>query len=52
MLLDAGLIQFGWFERDGAPEPVALHLEMVASFPDILARLADECRAVLDLSPI
>ncbi len=47
-LIECGLIQFGWFERDGATLPVDVHLEMIASFPDILAHLVAESRAVVD----
>ncbi len=48
LLFDAGLIQFGWFERDDATQPVAVHLEMIASFPDILSRIV-EAAAGLDV---
>lgn len=43
-LLDAGLIQFGWFRRDGASVPVALHLDMLASYPDLLQQAALEAQ--------
>ncbi len=49
-LFDAGLIQFGWFERDEATQPVATHLDMIASFPDLLARLVEVAAARLDPS--
>ncbi len=43
-LLDAGLIQFGWFRHDGASVPVALHLDMLASYPDLLQQAALEAQ--------
>ncbi len=50
LLFDAGLIQFGWFEHGDATQPVAVQLAMIASFPDILARLAEAAVASLDLA--
>ncbi len=50
LLFDAGLIQFGWFEHDDAVQPVAVHLEMIASFPDILSRIVEAAAARLELS--
>lgn len=41
MLLDAGLVQFGWFPRDGGIAPVQFHFDMLASYPDVLHRAAD-----------
>ncbi len=35
-LIEAGLIQFGWFQRDGLDLPVMLRLEMLVSYPETL----------------
>jgi len=43
LLLDAGLLQFGWFE--GAP--MQMGLEMLPSYPDILNKIADEAQAFI-----
>ncbi|MCZ2095261.1 MAG: hypothetical protein LC121_03125, partial [Anaerolineae bacterium] len=43
-LIDAGLIQFGWFWRGGETVPVALHLDMLASYPDLLQLVALEAQ--------
>ncbi len=43
-LLDAGLIQFGWFEGDA---PFAQHLDMLAAYPRLLEAAADEAQAAL-----
>lgn len=48
LLYDAGLLQFGWFEHGDTVQPVAVHLEMIASFPDILARCVDVAVKYLD----
>lgn len=45
-LVDAGLIQFGWFAHDGATVPVALHFDRLASYPDLLAQVAQLARLV------
>lgn len=47
-LLEAGLIQFGWFQRDGKMAPVALHLDMLASYPALLDQAAREAETILD----
>ncbi len=47
LLLDAGLIQFGWFQRDGALCPFSLDLDMIASYPRALERAAVEAQAAL-----
>lgn len=40
-LADAGLIQFGRFARpDGSVAPVAIHLEWLPSYPDVLRQVA------------
>ena len=39
-LINAGLIQFGAFVRDGETLPVDLHLSMIGSYPDLLDSLA------------
>lgn len=46
-LLDAGLIQFGAFYTDRLVKPVALHLEMLSSYPDALSEAADRVSALL-----
>jgi hypothetical protein len=46
-LLDAGLIQFGWFQHPSAMLPFALSLEMLASYPDILDQAAREAQAAI-----
>jgi len=40
--LDAGLIQFGWFEHRESVKPVAFKLEMLTSYPELLLRSAQE----------
>ncbi|MFN8529609.1 MAG: hypothetical protein U0670_13445 [Anaerolineae bacterium] len=35
-LMDAGLIQFGQFVRDGKPNPVQFHLDLLSSYPDLV----------------
>jgi hypothetical protein len=45
LLVETGLVQFGWFVRDGVIAPVQFHLEMLASYPDLLKIIVD------DLSP-
>ncbi|MDX1995198.1 MAG: hypothetical protein SF029_22640 [bacterium] len=47
LLLDAGLVQFGWFE-DGVPLRLALHL--LPSYPDILQNAAAQAAQQLDLT--
>jgi orotate phosphoribosyltransferase len=46
MLLDAGLVQFGWFE-EGIPLRLALHL--LPSYPDILQQAAAQAARQIDL---
>ncbi|HVU09988.1 MAG TPA: hypothetical protein VHD90_01870 [Phototrophicaceae bacterium] len=41
-LIDAGLIQFGWFGE----VPFTLHLDMLASYPDVLTQVVDEAQTV------
>ncbi len=47
LLLDAGLIQFGWFQHQAATLPFALSLEILASYPDILDQAAREAQAFI-----
>lgn len=49
LLLDAGLIQFGWFEPGGAP--FKLSLEMLPAYPDVLKAVAAEARPFLAQAP-
>ena len=46
-LLDAGLIQFGWFQHGETTLPFSLGLDMLASYPDILDQAAGEAQIVL-----
>ncbi len=45
LLLDHGLLQFGWFDRHGEMLPFALDLDMLASYPAVLQRVVDEAQA-------
>lgn len=40
LMLEAGLLQFGWFEPEGIP--LRLSLEMLPAYPDILAQIVAE----------
>lgn len=40
-LVEAGLLQFGRFTRDDSIAPVQFHLEMLASYPDVLNAAAE-----------
>lgn len=42
LLTETGLIQFGRFPRDGTIVPIQFHLEMLASYPDVLHLAAGE----------
>ncbi len=46
-LLDTGFIQFGWFQHGDTALPFSLYLEMLASYPDILAQAAREAQAAI-----
>jgi orotate phosphoribosyltransferase len=41
VLLSAGLLQFGRFAKDGEWQPYRLNLELLPSYPDILAHIVD-----------
>lgn len=45
-LIDAGLIQFGWFRQGGETVPVSLHLDMLSSYPDLLELAAREAQVL------
>lgn len=47
LLLDAGLIQFGWFASASEIVPFAPDLDMLASYPAILSQIVTEAQAVL-----
>jgi hypothetical protein len=56
LLLDAGLIQFGWFRRGGDaggadPVPFALELEMLASYPVVLRAVVEAAQARMSSIP-
>jgi orotate phosphoribosyltransferase len=40
LIIDAGLVQFGRFASDGSTAPVQFHLDMLASYPDVLEAAA------------
>lgn len=41
-MMEAGLIQFGSFPRNGVSIPVQFHFDMLASYPDVLEAAATE----------
>jgi hypothetical protein len=47
LLLEAGLLQFGRFQEDGAIKPYRLSLDLLPSYPDVLAYLADLAQPLL-----
>ena len=49
-LLDAGLLQFGWFE-DGQV-PFQLNLDLLPSYPDVLIDLVDHAAALIGQAEI
>lgn len=46
-LIETGLMQFGHFVRNGSTEPVRFQLEMLASYPVLLADAAEMLSALL-----
>ena len=49
-MMETGLIQFGRFPRNGVSVPVQFHLDMLASYPDVLA--ATVAQLTHSLSPV
>ncbi len=47
LLIDAGLLQFGNFETASGWQPFTLNLEYLPSYPDTLAAIVAEARALL-----
>lgn len=47
-LIDVGLIQFGWFQHNGATLPFSVNLDMLASYPAILDQAAREAQDVAE----
>lgn len=45
LLLDAGMIQFGWFQQRGDTLPFALELDMLASYPAVLRAVVEAAQA-------
>lgn len=48
-LLDAGLLQFGMFVSNGKSVPIQFHLDMLASYPDVLEAVATALRPQLPI---
>jgi orotate phosphoribosyltransferase len=46
-LIDSGLLQFGAFVQNGVTEPVRFQLEMLASYPAMLAEATETLSALL-----
>lgn len=41
LLLETGLLQFGRFHEDGVVKPYCLHLDLLPSYPDVLAQITE-----------
>ncbi len=48
LLLDAGLIQFGWFHQGHTTLPFSVELEMLASYPAVLQAVVERAQTALD----
>ncbi|NDJ61201.1 MAG: hypothetical protein GYB67_08760 [Chloroflexi bacterium] len=47
LIVEAGLLQFGRFQRGDDVQPLQTHLEMLASYPDVLRYAAERAVALL-----
>jgi orotate phosphoribosyltransferase len=51
-LLDAGLIQFGWFRRGDTTLPFSINLDMLASYPGILNQAAEAAQEITEAQEV